>query len=98
MTDSTLDSNMIIFVMSMSVGMYIYGTLEARRAHDPDGGAGACETLASASTQDVGASAVAGVFADNVTPLSAAHRSGRRLPNDRRLPNVAWDANLKPAA
>jgi uncharacterized membrane protein YedE/YeeE len=39
----TLDTNIMIFVLSMSMGMYVYGTLDSRFTSEPDGGAGALE-------------------------------------------------------
>jgi len=41
----TLDTNIIIFVMSMTLGMYVYGTLDSRFTAEPDGGAGVFEAL-----------------------------------------------------
>jgi len=44
----TLNSSVWIFVISMTAGMYVYGTLDTRFKGEPDGGAGALETSAEA--------------------------------------------------
>jgi len=44
----TLNSSVWIFVISMTAGMYIYGTLDTRFKGEPDGGAGALERSAEA--------------------------------------------------
>ena len=41
----TFDEAVWIFVISMSLGMYIYGSLDARYAGQPDGGAGYMEIV-----------------------------------------------------
>jgi len=43
----TLDPNIFIFVVSMTLGMYVYGTIDTRFTAEPDGGAGVFEVLAS---------------------------------------------------
>ena len=43
----TFDANIFIFVTSMTLGMYVYGTLDTRFTAEPDGGAGVFEVLAS---------------------------------------------------
>jgi len=43
----TLDANIFIFVTSMTLGMYVYGTLDTRFTAEPDGGAGVFEIIAS---------------------------------------------------
>ena len=43
---TTLNSSVWIFVVSMTMGMYVYGTLDTRFKGEPDGGAGALETSA----------------------------------------------------
>lgn len=47
----TLNSSVWIFVISMTAGMYIYGTLDTRFRNEPDGGAGALEPAAEAVRQ-----------------------------------------------
>ena len=42
----TLNSSVWIFVISMTAGMYVYGTLDSRFKGEPDGGAGALEASA----------------------------------------------------
>lgn len=42
----TLNPAVWIFVMSMSMGMYVYGALDTRYKGEPDGGAGALEASA----------------------------------------------------
>ncbi len=42
----TLDPNIFIFVISMTLGMYVYGTLDTRFTAEPDGGAGVFEVIA----------------------------------------------------
>jgi len=44
----TLDPNIFIFVISMTLGMYVYGTLDARFTGEPDGGAGVFEAIKAA--------------------------------------------------
>jgi uncharacterized membrane protein YedE/YeeE len=43
---TTLNSSVWIFVVSMTMGMYVYGTLDTRLKGEPDGGAGALESSA----------------------------------------------------
>lgn len=44
----TFDPNIIVFVLAMTVGMYVYGTLDTRFTSQPDGGAGIFEALKAA--------------------------------------------------
>ena len=44
----TLDQSVWIFVISLTTGMYVFGTLDTRFAGEPDGGAGALEASAEA--------------------------------------------------
>ncbi len=44
----TFDPNIFIFVISMTLGMYVYGTLDTRFTSEPDGGAGAFEAIKAA--------------------------------------------------
>ena len=43
----TFDTNIFIFIISMTLGMYVYGTLDTRFTTEPDGGAGVFEVIAS---------------------------------------------------
>jgi len=43
---TTLNPSVWIFVVSMTMGMYVYGTLDTRFRSEPDGGAGALESSA----------------------------------------------------
>ena len=45
---TTLNPSVWIFVVSMTMGMYVYGTLDTRFRGEPDGGAGALEPSAEA--------------------------------------------------
>lgn len=51
---TTLDPSVWIFVVSMTMGMYVYGTLDTRFRSEPDGGAGALEISSLASTPPPG--------------------------------------------
>jgi len=42
---TTLNPSVWIFVISMTSGMYMYGTLDTRFKNEPDGGAGALDAL-----------------------------------------------------
>ena len=44
----TFEPAIFIFVISMTLGMYIYGTLDSRFTSEPDGGAGAFEAIKAA--------------------------------------------------
>lgn len=60
----TFDPNIYIFIISMTLGMYVYGTLDTRFTAEPDGGAGVFEVLASeqagtADSEIIGAEAKA---------------------------------------
>jgi uncharacterized membrane protein YedE/YeeE len=41
----TLHPTVLIFIVSMSLGMYVYGVLDARYTGEPDSGAGAMEVI-----------------------------------------------------
>ena len=45
---TTLNPSVWIFVVSMTMGMYVYGTIDTRFKGEPDGGAGALESTAEA--------------------------------------------------
>ena len=52
---TTLNPSVWIFVVAMTMGMYVYGTLDTRFKGEPDGGAGALEASTEAFRQPVAA-------------------------------------------